>query len=564
MNKQHTHELIRGKYISGFTVALMLVLPAFAWIALDRGMWRGDPVGYALNSVWLYLNLITNLPLWKLNLFHGYKAPLIFWIGQFFVPFGNFIGSINLSLLLVPLIATYITLVLSFRSFELLFKDKVIAFCGCLTVAASPLFSGLSTQFWIEPLQVAITSWFIYAMIKASTWNFYFALSQFIIALSLAMLIKVSSPLYIIGPAIAFWVTVFRGRASMNLNRKNFLFLLASLLFFFPAAVFYFYNLRAMLDFSHFAATSPLFGSDASKFDLWVQNMTNGIFRQLAFRLTILLLLLGIIKTIWLRAYGNFRGIFIIALFQIAVFLVAWLTSSNVDPRYFLPALPYFAIVVCWGLAAVNNRILTAISAGIFLIQFALVNGFAFGWIQLTPSYGTIRPLIREPDRGMCIMHDIMPLATRDSSIIFDLNPELGVAEFQYELAKQNLTGNWLSCCIDISAFFNYNRQQIDTGKINVETVWENVLAYYPDFYVTWNSRLSSAWAETEMRKIDKYNAATVPARWTIADKMKKCDLYEAIPFTSYPELLVYKRCDIALENLLKTHLIQSGCSSIR
>ncbi len=546
------------EYINAFSVAILLILPNFIWIVLDKSVWRGDPVGYALGSADLYQKLIQNPYVWVRYLFGGYKGPFILWIGQFFVGIGNFIGSVNFSLLLIPLIATLITFIFLFKSFELKFKSKAIALCGCLSIAASPLLNSVSTGFWVEPMQLAITSWFIYAMIRASNWSFYFSLSQFIIAGSLAILIKLSSPLYIIGPAIAFWITVFRGSPSMKMNRKDFFFLLVSLLFFLPTAIFYFNNLAPILGFAHFAATSPLFGTKLSKLDLWIEYISNGVFLYTTFRLVILLLLLGLIKTIKQKAFGNFAAVFVVALFQITIFFLAWLTSPNGDYRYFLSAVPYFAILICWSLTIINNRILTIISLTLFILQFTFVNGFTFRLTHLDPSYVNIRPLIKERDREMKLINDLMPLATRDSSIIFDLDPGFGLASFQYELAKRDIKGNWSRCCVDVSAFLNIERQEIDTGKINNEIAWKNVLAYSPDFYITWNSRLSSALAQIEMRKIDTYTAATVPARWKIADKMKNCNLYEVVAFSDYPELLVYKRCDIPVAKFQKTHLLQS------
>ena len=542
-----------AKLTSAHTVALLLLLPNLIWAAMDKGTWWGDPVGYALNSIVLYKKILIDFQLWKGALFNGYKAPLMFWTGQFFLPLGNFMGSISFGLLLIPLISTFITLLLSFRSFQLLFKNKMIALCGCLAIAASPLLNGLSTGFWIEPMQVAVISWFIYIMIKVKTWDFYFALSQFVIAASLAMLIKFSSPLYIIGPSIAFWITVFRNNPSMDMNKKNKFFLFISLLFFIPTTIFYIHNFNNLLSFAHFAGTSPLFGSDASKLELWTQNTTNGIFLSTGYNLTIGLLIAGVVITITKRAYNNFTSIFTVALCQIAIFFAAWIKSSNVDPRYFLPALPYFIILVCWSLKAINIRIITVISVIVFFVQFIRVNEFAWGLGNLVPVYGEIRPLIKEPEKNMRIMHDIMPLVTRDSSIIFDLNPEFGVAEFQFELAKQNVSGNWSVSCHDISNFFNFIRQEIDTSKINTNTAWTNLLAYNADYYITWSSRLYPEQIEIEMKRIDKYNAVTVPARWAMAEKMKKCTLYEVVSFASYPEMLIYKRKDVPLNGLLKT-----------
>lgn len=540
----YSFSLIKTKWVSGFTAALILALPGFFWIVLDRGIWRGDPVGYALHSISLYHNLATHFPSWKWNLFHGYKGPLIYWTGQFLVPLGNMIGSLNFSLLLIPFISFFITLILSFRSFELLFKNKAISYCGCLAVAASPLLNGLSTQFWIEPMQTAITGWFIYAMINVRSWNFYFSIAQFILALSLAILIKVSTPLYLAVPAIVFLVTLFRSSPSMKIDAKNVVFLAFALLVCFSAVAYYYLNFHALRYFAHFAATSPLFASDESKYTLWLSIMQDGVAQTFAFDLSCVLMMAGVVKTIKKRSLGSSGIILSAVLVQIVIFFIAWVTTANVDPRYFIPIVPYFALLVCWGLAAINHRLLTASFILIFMVQFINVNGFAFGLINSMPPYGAIRPLIRQPEREQQIIHDIMPWARQDSSIIFDLSPELGVAEFQYELAKENLWGNWLNCCVDIGVFFNIRLQVIDTTNIKIETVWNKVLAYNPDYYITWNSRLSPERAKEEMQRIDRYNAITVPVRWKIAGKIKNSTLYETVYIPEYPDLLVFKRRD--------------------
>lgn len=532
-------------YFSAFAVSFLLLLPNFIWIALDKGIWTGDPVGYALNAVTLHDNLLTNLHDWIAKFFTGYKAPLILWLGQLFVPFGYVMGSVNFALLLIPFVSGFATLFLLFRSFEMLFENKWIAFFGCLMVAAAPLYNGLARGFWIEPLQVAIVSWFIYVMVHAKNWPFYFALAQFLISGSLAMLTKVSSPLYLLAPSVVFWFMVFSTKPSPVLNRKSMCWLLVALLFVLPTLLFYGYNFREMLAFAHFAANSPLFAMPSSKWQLWMQAMNTCIFLPLTFGLAMLLLLLAFIKTIKQADYKNFSVVFFVALLQTLIFFVAWQNSVNADMRYFLPALPYFAILICWALNTIKNKMVTALTIAVFVFQFAKITAFSYGIGSIYAPYGTIRPLITKPDRATLIFQTLAPLATRDSALIFDLNPEPGVAEFQYELAKQNIKNNWRNSAIDISLFFNYNQQEIDTTKIDVELVWQKVLAYHADYYITWTSRLSAAAAELEIQKKDRYNAVTVPQRWAIADKMKNCLLYKVVPFQAYPDLLVYKRCDL-------------------
>jgi hypothetical protein len=533
--------LLIEKHTNAFTVALALVLPNLIWIMLDKSLWWGDPGGYALTAIGLYKNLLTNQQAWLSYLFTGYKGPFILWAGQFFVGLGYLIGSVNFALLLLPVLASYIALVLLFKNFESLFGTKKIALLGALVAAGSPLFNGLSRGFWVEPLQMAIVAWFLYALVQAKRWNFYFALAQFIIAGSLAMLIKASSPVYLVGSAVAFWVIVFRSAPSIRLDRKHLFFLLVACLFFLPTVVFYLHNLKGILSFAHFAATNPMFGMGESKFDGWIQNINDGIFLPITGWLAFFLVLSGGIKTIQPKTNGHLGLICKVAIFQIGIFFAVWLSSPNDDSRYFLPALPYFIILVCWAVKTLNNRLLTFVSVSLFLIQWLVVTSFAFGSNPMIPAFG-IKPLIREPEKNMKIIHEIMPLAKRDSALIFDLHPEFGAVEFQFELAKRNLMGGWSNPCLDVTAFFNFNRQEIDTAKINADTVWQKILRWKPDYYITWNNRLSIAQAEMEIKRIDKYNGATVKYRWAIAAKMDTCSLYKLVPFAAYPELLAYKR----------------------
>ena len=544
-------ELLKSKFyflkknLFAFSVPFLLTLPTVIWIALDKGLWRGDPVGYALNSLGLYKQLTSNILCWRGMFFNGYKGPLIGWIGEFFVPLGQCTGSLTFSLLLIPVIATFLSMVLVFKSIEILFESKWIALCGSLIIIASPLMNGITTQFWIEPMQVALTSWFIYAMLRAGSWSFYFSVAQFVIAFSLAVLTKVSSPLYIVAPSAFFGIIIWRNSPSIQWSRRDGWWMLIAILIFLPTAIFFIHNFKAILAYTHFASTSPLYGSSISQFDLMIQNFANGIFGFITFPFAILLFIGAVIKGIYLRTDKPFSFVFFVAILQIAIFCMAWLQSSNDDPRLFLPVLPYFALLLCWCLATINKKWLVGISVFLLLVQFVVLTGFEYGCISFNPPYGMIRPIQRKADRQLQILQSFMPLASRDSAIIFDLNPELGVAEFQLEIAKQNTSENWQTSSIDIGSFFNYHNQEIDTGKINLEDVWKNLLIYKPDYYITWRSRLSDKAAKIEQQKIDKYNAITIKARWAIAKKMSDCKKYKIVNVPLYPELLIYKRSEI-------------------
>ncbi len=536
------YQSIKDKHIYSYVFCLLLALPNFVWIILDKGLWWGDPAGYAYHSIMLYKNLVSDLFAWTGMMFNGYKAPLLQWISQFLVPLGNSIGSISFSLLLLPVLSSFVALIFIFKGFEQFFKNKTIAICGSLIVAASPLFNGLSTGFWIEPMQVAITSWFLYAMIKVNSRGFYFVISQLVIAVSLAMLIKVSSPLYIIGPCIAIFSIALAKNPSFKVSKRDVLYLSVALLFLLPTIIFYVHNIKDLFGFAQFASSTDLFGTEVTKFNSWIYFLMEGIFVEFTFNTVFVLMVLSIIKIVRSKAYRFFTVFLFVALFQIVIFFVVWLQSPNSDPRYFLPILPYFAFIVCWALSVLKNSTVTMIAIAIFSIQLFIVNGFAYGFVNLNPPYGLIRPLVTEPENKLSVINDLMPLVTRDSAVMFDLLPEISALEFQFEHAKADLYGNWHKGSIDVGAFYYGQLQKVDTANSHIDTVWRKILEYNPDYYVTWKSRLSPALAKAEMRKISKYYGVTAQSRWAIAERVKNSGLYKSVELKKHPDLLIYKR----------------------
>ena len=77
-------------------VALALVLPNLTWMVLSRALWSYDAAEYGTVAMELHSTLIRNPSQWLSGLFDSFthKAPLIFWVGQFFVPLGRLLGSI--------------------------------------------------------------------------------------------------------------------------------------------------------------------------------------------------------------------------------------------------------------------------------------------------------------------------------------------------------------------------------------------------------------------------------------------------------------------------------------
>jgi hypothetical protein len=534
--------LVKGN--PGIVVALALVLPNVIFALLDKGIWSGDPLGYCMHSIGLYRSLFSNRYQWLSGMFVGYKAPLLIWVGQVSVAIGHWTGMMKPSLLAIPVTAFLLAVYLTYRGMELHFGSRLIALCGSLIVASSPLVSGLANGFWIEPLQVAVVAWFIYALAKVKDWPFIDAVVYLTIATSIALLAKVSSPLYVVVAGIALTVSIIKKPLPSSLSGRELTLLIGAFCFLLPTAVFYSYNWARLTEFARFAATDPMFGGEAPRLGLWHQYVSNGLFLPLVYTCATIVLFVGAFVLIKRKNWGELRLAIMVTLAQIAIFFFAWMRSINVDPRYFAPALPYFSLLMCWSVFVIGNQTLKRITVCVFALQWAFNSAFIFGLVSTASPYGMVRSINRTTSPNAEILRDLISLASKDASIIFDTDPELNCLELQYELAEKKPLSNWDRSTLDLSAFFGLQRQQIDTSLLRVDSVWEQLLKYAPDYYITWASRADHEKLDAEVKRIDKYSAATVPIRWAVADRVINSGLFIKVPFDKHPELLVFKRIE--------------------
>jgi len=534
--------VVRGN--PGIVVAVALVLPNVIYALMDKGIWTGDPLGYSMYSIGLYKSLLTDQYLWLSRMFGGYKAPLLLWAGQVSVALGHWTGMMRPALLAIPVTSFMLAIYLTYRGTELFFGSRAIALCGALIVASSPLVNGLANGFWVEPLQVALVAWFIYALARADNWPFIDAVAYLTIATSVAMLAKVSSPLYLIVAGTALTVSIARKPLPSGLTGREVALLLTAACFLLPTAVFYIYNWTRLADFARFAATDPMFGDETPRLDLWRENVSTGLFLPFGHTCASIVMLAGAFVLVKRRSWGELRIVAIVSLIQIAFFFFAWMRSVNFDPRYFASALPYFSLLVCWSLHLIGSRAFRGLIVCVFALQFAVTVAFTFGLTETVPPYGMVRSInwSAHPNEGL--LHDLIPLATRDSALLFDTNPELSCLEFQYELAVRDPLGDWEHSSRDVSAFFGIQWQQMDTSLLRVDSVWEQLLNHSPDYYITWASRADRETLDAEVRRIDRYNAATAPVRWAVADRVINSGLFVRVPFDRHPELLVLKRIE--------------------
>ena len=203
--------------VLAYLVPLALISPSLMWIAFDKSVWSWDPANYGRAAIELFADLIHSPSHWISGMLAVLPstAPGVSWFGQWFVPLGYLIGSIDRGLLVSIWLTQGLTLVLIYKSLWRLSRcNRLVSITGCLVTASAPLFVGLSHQFFTEPLQLLAVAWFVFIMCSAPYWTRAFTVSQILAAVPLALLAKASSPLYCVVPGVvALWHVVRGGRS---------------------------------------------------------------------------------------------------------------------------------------------------------------------------------------------------------------------------------------------------------------------------------------------------------------------------------------------------------------
>ena len=168
-------------------IVMALLLPSLVWIITDRNVWGWDPALYGQVSVDLWCSLAEGSH-WRKAMLNAFavKSPGIAWFGQFWVPLGNYIGSIETGLLLSVLMTQFATLLLISSVIRKLFpKRGALSVLGILICVSAPLFVALTHQYFVEPLQMFAVAYFYWLAARSFELNRLSITTHLLIAISL-------------------------------------------------------------------------------------------------------------------------------------------------------------------------------------------------------------------------------------------------------------------------------------------------------------------------------------------------------------------------------------------
>lgn len=400
----------------GLLLVIVLLTPSVMWIARDRSVWQWDQAWYGEVSVELYRTLRDEpARFWDtLRAALPAKPPGIAWLGMWFVPLGQrVLGRIEPALMLSILLCQAATLLLLLRLGRRLVPGRpLVAIVPCVAVAAAPLFIAMSHQYFPEPLQTLAAAWIFCIAARGRDISRLEAAAHLIAVVVVAMLAKVTTPIYCLLPGILAVGAFVRKRPteqSLSIGRilANVVLLLAGLGLAVCTVAWYLRNAEQVYEHAAGSSSGPtslLYGSDRpflQKICFWSDALR---YSFVAAPLVWVLGAAGLIAlATWLvrrgrRRAGRMSLFDILTIFSIVhVLLVLSLFSRavNEETRYLLPLAVPLAIILMRVLAAFPDGSLASVLLALFVGQWAWIQAQTQGLIGPGP---TLSPWLRTVD----------------------------------------------------------------------------------------------------------------------------------------------------------------------
>jgi hypothetical protein len=483
-------------------VVLALALsPSAVWIALDEHVWPWDQAWYGQVTVELFYTLLLKPREWPAAMIHafGIKAPGIAWIGQWFVPFGNLVGSIDRVLLVSILLTQLATLWMVFAALRgLSGRNYLIPFAVALNLASLPLFVGLTHQYLVEPLQTFVVAWFVLLVARGKQWHPVTLALQLVAASALGILAKVTSPLYCLVPGlVTVWYLIQAARHARLSSKSPDSGELAGKIWLGSAATvlvlgalgWYVVNGRAVADFTALAYSSPvavLYGAHdtfLNKLGYWLAALRINFAYAPVAVCAAALLLLAMTRRLARRSAG-FRArtldvCALIAVVQITLTIAVFSAGDNEENRYLMPLAPYLAVILCWTLVQLRHWWASAVVITFSVGQLFAANSRA---LELSPvsvdTSAWLTPVSRDVKRARIIDTVVDATCTSSSarrySIIGVEEPWFNANTMAYESAKQHESAG-LRCY-----YTSLGYAETDTDR-----AWDRLLALDTLYFVT-------------------------------------------------------------------------------
>jgi hypothetical protein len=256
----------------------------------------------------------------------------------------------------------------------------------------------------VESLQLLAVTWFLVIAASARRWPPSLVIAQLVAATAFALLTKTTTPIFCAGPGILALGNAFasaRSGAWGWRHRSTGLSLLAAAALGLGALCFYARNWEPLVSHFRNGFSGPI-AAYWGKEDAFLATATYWC-RTFARRFvsTPPLLFAGLVLAGALllpsrepdRIRTQFARCAAASALQILLVLLLFSLSANRMPRFALPLLPYFALLLAWAVARIRLRAVAPLAIALFALQWAYVYASAFDLVRYRRD--AIRPIDR-------------------------------------------------------------------------------------------------------------------------------------------------------------------------
>lgn len=532
-----------------------LVVPSIVWVALDRSVWPWDPSWYGQVSIDLWSTLRLDRWQWPESMAQafGAKPPAIAWLGQAFVPVGDLVGGTQMGLLLSVVACQAVALGLLYVACRRLGAVPLAALAGTLVVAASPLFTSLSHEYFVEPIQTVAVTWAVFILASARRWPLLLLLSQAAAAAALGVLAKVSSPVYIALPLAGAALLWYMGRRERATARSLTAAGVGSIVLATPlvlgAVAWYAVNLDTALDHARLASSNTgLYGVDQGfvrELPEWVERFVQGAFLPHVWLVVLLLAAAGLALAAARGARPSLEDRAVVAAIAcsgtLLLVIALFASQPNQESRYLFPLVPFLGVLGALALSASRSRALAAATVAVLAGQFALTTTQSFG---PTPIDSLVSARIREPVRDGRFRSSLLGVV--DSTCVPETANRISMIGAEHPWLNHN--------SMTMLAFERYARSgrkcyytSLGYAESSVDAAWQRVVEFDPPFFVAIDYANPSNPLPPSLRQdVARADAFNRVNRAVLA-RVRSSAGFELLPGSERGGLVVYRRRDGAL-----------------
>jgi hypothetical protein len=520
----------------------LLLLPGVYWIFIDQSVWAWDESWYGTVAVDLWYTLIHTPTIWFGEMLRalvwetGTRAPGIAWSGQFFVPLGQLLGSIETGLLLWVILIQYINLIMIFQIGRTLCPLHISqSIIGILVAVSAPLFVALGHLMYVEPLQMLGVTYFYWIAVKSARWDKITIIAHLLLAISISMLAKASSPLYCILPGIlVLSQLVKRDKWDRNNNSckryGKMFFVVAVCLIFSATVMWYVRNIGLLYSFVVSTTTGEIAkhygqqGTFLKELQYWLSVFQRSFFTPEMF--VIIGIALLAILGIWIvrqdtKRWNSQSIIALIALLQVIIPIIVFSMQIDEIQRFMLPVLPSVIVLTLAVLSLNPSRVTTTVLLIFLSLQWLYVSGVSLG--EFSPN-DKISQWIRVPQTDIQRKNEleriIKLLNNKQNQLRFTMVgmslPWLNHKNLSFYTAKDRLSSGYQTYFVEPGYF-----------ETSEETAWERINNFNPTYFLTLHE-------DSQPKPPDNLNLVSLP----ILNRIRNDSRFVPIQFESDPRTI--------------------------